>query len=168
MLGLHFLVVNISIFVGRKEKCYKFINEEDGSNCSRLPDLPAGPPTPPPPLPAGPAGPDPPPPPPSPPPPEAGADHQVQDMDLEEEPAGNITDQLSMFYSEIEGAPPKDEEKEEEESTTSSASSPRQSPPESPAQLAGRKRKKVLRLSSNSDAVRQFMLTLNRSQLIFK
>ena len=89
-------------------------------------------------------------------------------MDLEEEPTGNITDQLSMFYSEIEGAPPKDEEKEEEESTTSSASSPRQSPPESPAQLAGRKRKKVLRLSNNREVVRQFMLTLNRSQLIFK
>ena len=74
-------------------------------------------------------------------------------MDIEEEPTGNITDQLSMFYSEIEGATPTSDTNEttdttntnvenyEEESNNSSAPS---SPPASPLATTGKKRKKVL------------------------
>ena len=73
-------------------------------------------------------------------------------MDIEEEPTGNITDQLSMFYSEIEGATPTSDTNEttdttntnvenyEEESNNSSAPS---SPPASPLATTGKKRKKV-------------------------
>ena len=135
LLGFYFLVVNVSLFFGRKEKCYKFVNEE-GTESASVPHLPAPPPTSPPPLPAGPS---PPPPPPSPPPAVTGADHQVQDMDIEEEPAGNMTDQLSMFYSEIEGATPTNGDHQEEEAANSGASSP----PSSPVQVPGKKRKKV-------------------------
>jgi len=75
-------------------------------------------------------------------------------MDIEEEPTGNITDQLSMFYSEIEGTTPTppttdptstNGENLEEESNMSSAPS---SPPASPVQVNANKRRKV-KVSNN-------------------
>ena len=70
--------------------------------------------------------------------------------------AENITDQLSMFYSEIEGTPEPDtlEPEEEEEageedslpddaSSTSQCSAPNSPPPASPSVSQPKKRKKV-------------------------
>ena len=69
--------------------------------------------------------------------------------------AENITDQLSMFYSEIEGTPepdtlePEEEEAGEEDSlpddasSTSQCSAPNSPPPASPSVSQQKKRKKV-------------------------
>ena len=69
--------------------------------------------------------------------------------------AENITDQLSMFYSEIEGTPepdtlePEEEEAGEEDSlpddasSTSQCSAPNSPPPASPSVSQPKKRKKV-------------------------
>ena len=165
------------MFVVRDSKSYQFLTEKDATNCTSLTetgtDLPTCSPNPPPPLPAGPS---PPPLPPSPPPPATGADHQIQDMDIEEEPTstGNITDQLSMFYSEIEGATltisPNGEEAAttntnaedcEEESNNSSAPS---SPPASPLTTTGKKRKKVLIIKLNISTT--LHLTLSYAEII--
>ena len=81
-----------------------------------------------------------------------GADHQLQDMDIDEEPSaatGNITDQLSQFYSEIIEDKTDDVDDDnasvpDDASTNSQCSAPNSPPqPSSPSINQPKKRKKV-------------------------
>ena len=155
---------NLSLSFPRRQKLYKYINQDDGRESLTS----ASPPPPTPPLPQDPA-PAPPPEPkeppatPSPPPlPPGGADHELQDMEIDEdgdkEDGEGITDQLSQFYSEIEVAPEPESREETPDTQTEddsasvpddSAPSLQSSEPSSPQQAdsplpnQSRKRKKV-------------------------
>ena len=73
------------------------------------------------------------------------ADHQLQDMDIDDEPTHNITDEISNFYSEInetEVTPSPTGNEALEEDSVSNASGP-SSGPCSPTPTESKKRKKV-------------------------
>jgi len=159
-------------------KVYKYLNEEDNSLSLTYPPPPKEASSSPPPLPSedhsNAAQPPPPPPPeeediprpptsPAPVPPAHplnGADHQLQDMDIEEDPnnvddeggTGNITDQLSRFYSEIGDVPDDDsvgvDSVPEDVSTASQGSAPNSPRPVSPINNLPKKKKKV-KVSNN-------------------
>ena len=168
--NLSSIISNLSLLFPRRQKLYKYINQDDGRESLTS----SSPPPPTPPLPRDPAPPpppepeEPPAPAPSPPPlPPGGADHELQDMEIDEEggetgdredTGGGITDQLSQFYSEIEVNPESESREEtpdiqaEDDSASvpddsapslisSEPSSPQQ--PDSPLQKQSRKRKKV-------------------------
>lgn len=153
-----------SLLFPRKLKLYKYINQDDGresltssSPPPPTPPLPKDPAPPPPPEPEEPpAAPSPPPLPPG----GEGADHELQDMEIDEEgekeDGDGITDQLSQFYSEIEVHPESREETPDiqaeddgasvpDDSAPSIQSSEPSSPhqPDSPFHKQSRKRKKV-------------------------
>merc|ERR1719357_27576 len=78
------------------------------------------------------------------------ADHQLQDMDIDDEPTLNITDEISNFYSEInetEVTPSPTGNEALEEDSVSNASGP-SSGPCSPTPTESKKRKKV-KVSNN-------------------
>ena len=169
--NLSSIISNLSLLFPRRQKLYKYINQDDGRESLTC----SSPPPPTPPLPRDPAPPPPPEPEeppaaPSPPPlPPGGADHELQDMEIDEETGdkedgGGITDQLSQFYSEIEVHPESSESREEtpdiqaeddsasvpDDSAPSLISSEPTSPqqPDSPLQKQSKKRKKVAYLFS--------------------
>ena len=159
--NLSSITSNLSLLFPRRQKLYKYINQDDGRESLTS----ASPPPPSPPLPRDPPPPpEPEEPPAPPPPPPGGADHELQDMEIDEEGdkdeggGEGITDQLSQFYSEIEVTPDLESREEtpdtqaEDDSASvpddsapslqsSEPSSPQQ--PDSPLQKQSRKRKKV-------------------------
>ena len=77
--------------------------------------------------------------------PPPSADHQLQDMDIDDEPTVNITDEISNFYLQMQETDPTfpvDETEKPEDDVLSQPSAPN-SAPSSPAPPEIKKRKKV-------------------------
>lgn len=137
----------------RDKRIYTFKNELTGKEKNEKEDS-VTPPSSPPPLPSEsqtqvlPPLPPPDAPPPALPP--SSTDHQLQDMEIDDEPTVNITDELSNFYSEMQSDFPPEKHAEEvkpAEEVNSSSSAPN-SAPGSPAPPEIKKRKRV-KVSNN-------------------
>merc|ERR1719430_338697 len=135
----------------RDKRTYTFRNETNGKEKNTRNASLTPPPNTPPPLPAESQVLPPLPPPEAPlPAPPPSADHQLQDMDIDDEPTVNITDEISNFYLQMQETDPtfpvEDNEKPEDD-VLSQPSAPN-SAPSSPAPPEIKKRKKV-KVSNN-------------------